>query len=46
LLQLGAFRDGTEHAGWGPGGLVYFMIRPEDLDAQAFDRAELQMQCT
>jgi uncharacterized protein YwqG len=46
LLQLGQFRDGTELVGWGPGGLLYFMIAPHDLAAWSFDRAELTVQCT
>ncbi|MGP0058416.1 MAG: YwqG family protein [Beijerinckiaceae bacterium] len=46
LLQLGQFRDGTELAGWGPGGLLYFIIAPCELAAWSFDRAELTMQCT
>jgi uncharacterized protein YwqG len=46
LLQLGQFRDGTELQAWGPGGLLYFMIRPNDLAAWSFDRAELAVQCT
>jgi uncharacterized protein YwqG len=46
LLQLGEYHDGTELCGWGPGGLLYFMIRPRDLTAWSFGKAELTVQCT
>lgn len=46
LLQLGQFRDGTDLAGWGPGGLLYFTIRPDDLTAKSVERTELTVQCT
>jgi uncharacterized protein YwqG len=46
LLQLGEYHDGAEWHGWGPGGLVYFVIRDADLAAGSFECAELEMQCT
>ena len=46
LLQIGQYRDGTELCGWGPGGLLYFLMRPDDLTAAMFDLAELMVQCT
>ncbi len=46
LLQLGEYHDGAEWHGWGPGGLVYFVIYDADLAAGLFERAELVMQCT
>jgi uncharacterized protein YwqG len=46
LLQLGQYSDGTELCGWGPGGLLYFLMRPDDLTAGKFDLAELMVQCT
>jgi uncharacterized protein YwqG len=46
LLQVGQYRDGTELCGWGSGGLLYFLIRPDDLATGAFDFAELTVQCT
>jgi uncharacterized protein YwqG len=46
LLQLGEYHDGAEWHGWGPGGLVYFVIGDTDLTAGSFERAELDMQCT
>ncbi|MGO9134002.1 MAG: DUF1963 domain-containing protein [Methylovirgula sp.] len=46
LLQLGEYHDGTDSHGWGPGGLVYFMIEDESFAAQRFECAELAMQCS
>jgi uncharacterized protein YwqG len=46
LLQIGNYHDGSKWHDWGPGGIVYFTIRQEDLAAKHFDRAELDMQCT
>jgi uncharacterized protein YwqG len=46
LLQLGEYHDGTELCGWGPGGLLYFMMRPRDLTSWSFGQAELTVQCT
>ncbi len=46
LLQLGEHHDGAKWHSWGPGGLVYFVIRDEDFAASSFECAELDMQCT
>lgn len=46
LLQIGSYENGTQSHGWGPGGLLYFMIRDEDLARRRFDRAQFDMQCT
>lgn len=46
LLQLGEYHDGVEWHGWGPGGLVYFVIRDADLAAGSLEGAEFDMQCT
>jgi uncharacterized protein YwqG len=46
LLQLGEYHDGQEIMGWGPGGLLYFMLHPADLAAGKFSAAELEVQVT
>ena len=46
LLQLGSYHDGTERCWWGPGGLLYFTMKPEHLARFEFNRAELEVQCT
>jgi hypothetical protein len=46
LLQIGAYRDGTDLEGWGPGGLLYFTLNWADLAARRFGEAELEVQST
>lgn len=45
--QLLAQFDTDDNAGfmWGDCGILYFMIRPEDLAARAFDRVSVTWQC-
>lgn len=45
LMQLGDYENGADIHSWGPGGLVYFVIREADLAARRFGRALLDMQC-
>ena len=44
--MLGPHRDGAQLQAWGPGGLLYFQIQPEDLAARDFSETELQVQCS
>ena len=46
LLQLGSYTDGAQLQAWGPGGLLYFQIQPQDLAARDFSEVELEVQCT
>jgi uncharacterized protein YwqG len=46
LIQIGWYHDGAEWEGWGPGGLVYFVIDETALTEGRFEAAELDMQCT
>jgi uncharacterized protein YwqG len=46
LLQIGWYRDGKELECWGPGGTLYFVIKPNDLAQRRFERSELVVQCT
>jgi uncharacterized protein YwqG len=46
LFQIGAYRNGVDLEGWGPGGLLYFTLNWADLAARRFDKAELEVQST
>ena len=46
LFQIGAYRDGTDLEGLGPGGLLYFTLNWADLAARRFGEAELEVQST
>jgi uncharacterized protein YwqG len=46
LLQLGSYETGVESHGWGPGGLLYFTVREQDLAQRRFDLCDFEMQCT
>jgi len=46
LLQVGWYENGRETEGWGPGGILYYMISDRDLEERRFERAWFEMQCT
>lgn len=46
LLQIGNYDNGIESYGWGPGGLIYFIINDSDLAEGRVTRAECDFQCT
>lgn len=46
LLQIGWYHDGANWQGWGPGGLVYFILSAQAIAKARFDLAAMEMQCT
>lgn len=46
LLQLDGYTNGSEAAGWGPGGYLYYFLTKHDLAEQRFEAAELAIQFT
>jgi uncharacterized protein YwqG len=44
LLQLDS--DSMANLTWGDAGMLYFWIRKEDLQARAFERAWMKLQCS
>lgn len=46
LAQIGNYDNGVESYGWGPGGLIYFVIDDADLARMHFSRTECDFQCT
>ncbi|WP_047309752.1 DUF1963 domain-containing protein [Rhodopseudomonas palustris] len=46
LLQLDSYTNGSEAAGWGPGGYLYYFLTKHDLAERRFEAAELAIQFT
>lgn len=46
FLQIGNYDNGRETWGWGPGGLVYFIIGTAALKARRWEKGCIEMQCT
>jgi uncharacterized protein YwqG len=44
LLQIDS--DRTANLTWGDAGMLYFWIRKQDLQAQAFERVWMELQCS
>lgn len=44
--RLSASYDDTAKMMWGDVGKLYFMIRPDDLQARRFDQARFMWQCS
>lgn len=46
LMQLDGYTNGSEIAGWGPGGFLYYFLSKQDLAGRRFETAELAIQFT
>lgn len=46
LLQLDSYTNGSEAAGWGPGGYLYYFLSKHDFAERRFSAAELAIQFT
>lgn len=46
LFQIGNYDNGVDGWGWGPGGLVYFVISGAALAECRVEEARYEMQCT
>ncbi|HVT54959.1 MAG TPA: DUF1963 domain-containing protein [Xanthobacteraceae bacterium] len=46
FLQIGNYDNGSETWGWGPGGLVYFIIGEDALKSARLEEGCIEMQCT